>query len=78
MAVGLLMACGGGSTDTMLRLQQAEDVVEEHPDSAAVLAYRSLGVDVVAGLVAQKPEQPLLLRSGYVVGVVLRGEVLFA
>ncbi len=37
MAVGLLMACGGGSTDTMRRLQQAEDVVEEHPDSAAGL-----------------------------------------
>ena len=37
MAVGLLMACGGGSTDTMRRLQQAEDVVEEHPDSAAML-----------------------------------------
>ena len=37
MAVGLLMACGGGSTDTMQRLQQAEDVVEEHPDSAAGL-----------------------------------------
>ena len=35
MAVGLLMACGGGSTDTMRRLRQAEDVVEEHPDSAA-------------------------------------------
>ena len=37
MAVGLLMACGVGSTDTMRRLQQAEDVVEEHPDSAAGL-----------------------------------------
>jgi hypothetical protein len=37
MAVGLLMACVGGSTDTMRRLQQAEDVVEEHPDSAAGL-----------------------------------------
>ena len=37
MAVGLLIACGGGSTDTMRRLQQAEDVVEEHPDSAAGL-----------------------------------------
>ncbi len=37
MAVGLLMACVGGSTDTMRRLQQAEDVVEEHPDSAAML-----------------------------------------
>ena len=36
MAVGLLIACGGG-TDTMRRLQQAEGVVEEHPDSAAVL-----------------------------------------
>ena len=29
MAVGLLIACGGGSTDTMRRLQQAEDVVDE-------------------------------------------------
>ena len=37
MAVGLLVACCGGSTDTMRRLQQAEDVVEEHPDSAAGL-----------------------------------------
>ena len=37
MAVGLLMACDCGSTDTMRRLQQAEDVVEEHPDSAAGL-----------------------------------------
>jgi len=37
MAVGLLMACVGGSTDTMRRLQQAEDVMEEHPDSAAGL-----------------------------------------
>ena len=38
--------------------------------------HRALGVDVVAGLVAQQSDQPLLLRSGYVVGVVFRGEVL--
>ena len=36
---------------------------------------RALGMDVVACLVAQEPEQPRLFRSGYVVGVVLCVEV---
>ena len=35
-------------------------------------------MDVVAGLVDKEPEEPLLLRSGNVVGVVLRTVVLVA
>ena len=32
-----LLACGDGSTDTMWHLQEVGDVIESHPDSAAVL-----------------------------------------
>ena len=39
------------------------------------IMQRALGMDVVACLVAQEPEQPFLLRSGYIVGVVLCVEV---
>ena len=37
LGIGLLMACSGGGTETMRRLQQAEGVVEKRPDSAAAV-----------------------------------------
>ena len=41
------------------------------------IVHRALGVDVVAGLVAQESDEPLLLRSGYVVGIVLHLKIVF-
>ena len=58
MAVGLLLACGGGSKSTLWRLQQVGDVIESRPDSALLLLEN---MDVASLTEEERAEYGLLM-----------------
>ena len=58
MAVGLLLACGGGSKSTLWRLQQVGDVIESRPDSALVILGK---MDVASLTEEERAEYGLLM-----------------
>ncbi len=58
MAVGLLLACGGGSKNSMWRLQQVGDVIENRPDSALALLEK---MDVASLTEEERAEYGLLM-----------------
>ena len=58
MAVGLLLACGGGSKSTLWRLQQVGDVIESRPDSALALLEK---MDVASLTEEERAEYGLLM-----------------
>ena len=58
MAVGLLLACGGGSKNSLWRLQQVGDVIESRPDSALALLEK---MDVASMTEEERAEYGLLM-----------------
>ena len=58
MAVGLLLACGGGSKSSLWRLQQVGDVIESRPDSALALLEK---MDVASLTEEERAEYGLLM-----------------